>query len=159
MTASLLLGQAPFLVPEEGPGPLDRTVAANFERYNGLEQLDNAPSWVDPSDFGAGLPPSFSQVGGGYPRPGAVPNPAATTYTRGPLSGLTNTTGGQPLPVAGWEYRPPGNYTPANWAQTMQSRFGHGTNFQGVAQTVQLADVTNNPPVPDQLSEILFSYG
>ena len=143
--AGILLYTVPFIVPAEPGEPLDRTVAANFERFNGLTPLDT-------DHRGTTYYPSG-------PRPGqALTDETALTYTPGPLAGLTNTLGGQPLPVRAWEYRDAGDYTPARFAN-MQHRLGSGQNNQGVAQTVALANITNNPPQPDDLLTIIGAYG
>ena len=145
MAGALLNLAAPLIVPETGPGQLDRTVAANFERFDGLEPLDNP----------AGNQQLVYYPGG--PRPGqSAPTP--DVYTPGGIPGLTNTLGGQPLPVHDWRFRVQG-YTPARFAQTIQHRLGAGQNNQGVAQTVALADITNNPPQPDSLQTIMGIYG
>ena len=143
---ALLVEGAKYLVPQEGEGPLDRTVAANYERFDGLDTLDNYGTVPSPTTYG----PVDN------PRPGqSVHTPL--TYTPGPLSGLTNTLGGQPLPVADWRFAP-GDYTPAHTPQTMQHRFGNGQAYQGVAQTVALGDIINNPPQPDSLDSILRGW-
>lgn len=152
------------MVPTEGEGPLERTVAANFERFDGLDQLDNAPSSVYPP--GSGRDPITTGPGtadygwqlGSYPRPGQLGQPNGQTYTPGPLTGLTNTLGGQPLPVADWRF-PHHDYTPAHTPQTSQWRMGVGQAYQGVAQTVALGDITNNPPQADSLENILRGWG
>ena len=44
----------------------------------------------------------------------------------------------------------------------MQTRQGHGNRGPaaiGVAQTVKLAEVTNNPPQPSDFESTLFGYG
>lgn len=142
---ALLIEGAKLIVPTEAGEPLDRTVAANFERFDGLAPLD-APSSREQTDF---YPAG--------PRPG-MSAPTAHTYTPGAIPGLTNTLGGQPLPVGHWLYNREVGYTPANWQQ-MQWRLGSGQNFQGVAQTVQMGEVTNNPPQPDPLASILAGWG
>lgn len=141
---ALLIEGSKLVVPADGSGPLDRTVAWNYERFDGLGPLDNSVNAEAP-DYGAG------------PRPGQHSQPTGQTYTPGPLTGLTNTLGGEPLPVADWRYRP-GDYTPAHYAQRMQHRMGQGQAYQGVAQTVALGDITNNPPQPDSLENILRGF-
>jgi len=120
--------------------------AANFEEFDGLEtpRTSNSGGTPEGLNFGA------------TPRPGQLNTPIAEqTYTPGPLRGVVGTLGGQPLPVANPLYRLGRGFTPANDTQRIQTRMGAGTNFQGVAQTVQLSEITNNPPVPGDISAIL----
>jgi hypothetical protein len=142
---ALLVEGAKLIVPPEGGAPLDRTVAANFERFDGLAPLDS-PRTREQTDF--------------YPA-GPRPGQSADTplvYTPGGIPSLTNTLGGQPLPVHHWLYNRNPTYTPAH-PGGLQFRFGQGQAYQGVAQTVQLGEITNNPPQPDQLQSILAGWG
>lgn len=148
---ALLIEGAKQIVPPQGEGPLDRTVAWNFERFDGLDTLENSPG-------GHSHPDLISYPGGSTPRPGQHDQPAGQTYTPGPLTGLTNTLGGEPLPVADWRF-PHHDYTPAHTPQTMQHRFGVGQAYQGVAQTVALGEITNSPPAPESMDSILFGWG
>ena len=75
-------------------------------------------------------------------------------YTPGPLKGLTNTLGGQPLPVNDWKFRGRRAYTPGK-THSLQMRLGDGQNYGGAAQTVALSEITGNPPVPGDLSGII----
>lgn len=140
--AGMILSAGPDLVVPTAP-PSDQAVAANFERFDGLTPLDH---------------PAGQRIfyPGGGPRPGSQPTP--DTYTPGPQAGLVNTLGGQPLPVSPRITRPPGETTYTT-ALGVQFRTGVGQNYQGVAQTVALADITNNPPVPDSMSTILGGWG
>jgi hypothetical protein len=156
MAGALLNLTRPLIVPREPGAPLDRTVAENFERFDGLGVLES-PHVGEPvaargstADYGWDRP-------GGSPRPGRTNQPLGQVYSDGPLIGLTNTLGGQPLPVHDWRFRVQG-YTRAN-TPNLQHRLGDGQNFQGVAQTVQLADLINNPPAADPLDQILGVYG
>lgn len=136
-------GADEFVVPAE---PLPSNAhAANFERWDGFDPLVN--------DLGG------SNVKGSVSRPGQWDQPTGQEYTKSALGGLTNTLGGQPYPVANWLYRVGRGYTPSSGAAHPQWRLGVGQNYQGVAQTAQLADVTNNPPVPDDLSSIISGWG
>ena len=149
--SALLVEGAKLMVPAGSSGPLDATVAPNFERFDGLDPLFNAP----------GTTPLGANYGPG-PRPGAHNQPTGQEYTRGPLAGLTNTLGAQPLPVHDWLYDRTPDYTPARWAQTMQVRFGNGQYGPaeiGAAQTARLADITMNPPQPDSLYSIISGGG
>jgi hypothetical protein len=149
---ALLVEAARLVVPPEGDGPLEHTVAWNFERFDGLGQLENGPG-------AGGVPVEATGVhySGENPRPGQLGQPSGQEYTPGPLTGLTNTLGGQPLPVEDWRYRQQ-SYTPANTPQTMQHRLGQGQAYQGVAQTVALGEITNTPPAPDSLESILRGW-
>jgi len=140
----LYYSQAPT-VPTTPPTELNH--AYNFEEFDGLMPLDNAPGMVP---FGTNYDHS--------PRPGAANTPLSEqTYTRGPLSATTGTLGGQPLPVANPLYRLGRGYTPST-TPTVQFRLGVGQNYQGAAQTVALSEVTNNPPVPGDLSGIIAGW-
>jgi len=141
----LYYAQAP-VVPRTPPVELNH--AYNFQEFDGLETpLGNAPGEV-----------SFGTNYGSTPRPGAINTPLSEqTYTRGPLRGTVGTLGGQPLPVANPLYRLGRGYTPST-TPTIQFRIGAGQNYQGVAQTVALSEVTNNPPVPGDLSGIIAGW-
>lgn len=156
--SALLLGFGGFTVPTV-PQP-DLAVGANFERFDGLNVPADHPATSDPESGGTGL---GSEYGfghrGAYPRPGAVDTPPAEqTYTPGPLKGLTNTLGGQPLPVNDWKYRGERAYTPGR-THSIQHRLGDGQNNPGAAQTVALSEITGNPPVPGELSGIIAGIG
>lgn len=127
------------IVPQDAGVP-ERAVAANFERFDGLTPLDHP----------AGQPP----VMGSPSRPGDYVTP--DVYTPGPLAGLTNTLGGEPLPVEQPIFRPPGSATyVTNQITRMQFQMGVGTNYQGLAQTVAMSEITSSPPQPGDLTSIL----
>jgi hypothetical protein len=132
----------PALVPTASSP--DMAVAPNFERFDGLTPLDNAPE-----------NPEF-YVGG--PRPG-VAAPTPIVYTRGPIAGLVNTLGGQPLPVSPRVYKNPGDYTHSRGVGTLQFRLGVGQNYGGIQQTVALSEISQNPPQPGDLTSIIAGLG
>jgi hypothetical protein len=146
-------------VPQADPNP-DLKVAANFERFDGLDvPADHPGTTADIYDS----TPSSAQYGwnelGHYPRPGAVDQPFGQVFTQGALRGLTNTIGGQPLPVRDWKYQADGRdgYTGSRFP-TVQFRQGvgqRGPSELGAAQTVVLGGITNNPPEPGDLSAII----
>ena len=148
--SGLLVAQIPpgpgnYVVPEEPPAELAH--ATYFETFDGLEPLDNRPG---ATPFGA----SYTLT----PRPGAVNTPVAQqVYTRGPVPGITGRLGGQPLPVANWYYRVGRGFTHSfNLPGIFQrTHYGVGQAYQGPAQTTQLSQITNNPPVPGDLSGII----
>jgi hypothetical protein len=154
MAGALLYGAGDFVVPTE-PQP-DLAVAADFERFDGLQvPTDNPAAVTDGSGrSAANYGPS--------PRPGQHDQPHGQTYTPGPLRGTVGTLGGQPLPVRAWE---PAEDSPATRAYTpsrtpsIQFRLGNGQNSQGVAQTVALSEITANPPQPGDLTSILAGLG
>ena len=124
----------------------DLAVAPNFERFDGLAPLAPPVSWERTAYYQGG------------PRPGESA-PTALVYTPGPLSATVGTVGGQPLsPIVGTRIlRGPGGYTPSV-APTVQYRLGvgqAGPSALGAAQTVQLSEITNAPPVPGDLSAII----
>jgi hypothetical protein len=135
-----------FLVPQEPPAELAH--AANFERFDGYEALVN-------NDGGTPVGANY----GATPRPGQRNQPLGQVFTRSALSRTVGTIGGQPLPVANWLYRVGRGYTPSRGASHPQFRLGVGQNYQGVAQTVTLSEITNNPPVPGDLSGIIAGFG
>ncbi len=136
---SVLVATAkPFIVP--GAPPEDMAVAPNFERFDGLAPLDK-PTGRNPGTRTNGTTPVDLQ-----------------TYTRSAWDAVTGTVGGMPLPVADPLHRPEGSSTPA-YPVNMQYRGGVGQANQGVAQTVQLATLANNPPAAGDLSSILAGWG
>lgn len=155
--SALLLGFGGFTVPTV-PQP-DIAVAESFERFDGLAVPGTNPATHEPdSGKGMGTRYGFAEPGH-YPRPGAVDTPPTEqTYTPGPLKGLTNTLGGQPLPVNDWKFRGRRGYTPGR-TPSVQHRLGDGQNYGGAAQTVALSEITGNPPVPGELSGIIAGIG
>ncbi len=129
-----------FIVPQADP--TDQAVAWDFQRFDGLSPLYH--------------PGGQPNVVGSPSRPGLQPTP--DTYTPGPLAGLTNTVGGEPLPVADCLLRPPGDATYAP-AYSTQFRKSVGQNYQGVAQTAAMNILYENPPVADPISSIIGVYG
>ena len=143
MSAYLFTSNVTDLIVPGAPQP-DMAVAPNFERFDGLSQ--------PPLDNPAGQP----GVTGSASRPGGWVTP--DEYTPGVISGVVGTVGGQPLPVADWQtstaHQQQATYTPSR-TPSVQFRLGDGQANQGVAQTVQLSEITNNPPVPGDLTSIL----
>lgn len=146
--AGMLLNWAgpDLVVPQQAP--VDLAVAPNFERFDGLTPLDN--------------PAGNQQLvyfDGKTPRPGQQPTP--DEYTLGAIPGVVGVIGGQPLAAARTSPRitRPEGTTQLVTEYNTQSRFGVGQDYQGVAQTVALANLTNNPPVPDGMETILGGYG
>jgi len=135
-----------FVVP--GVAPTDLAVAQNFERFDGLTPLDN--------------PAGNQQLvyfDGHQPRPGASdPTAHPNTYTPGPIAGLVNVIGGQPLPVSDRIHRPAGVTQDVQEYNT-QNRRGVGQAYQGVAQTIQLQRLVDNPPEPAGMTAILEGWG
>lgn len=139
--AAVLLNASEFIA--DAP-QIDANIAPNFERFDGLMPLENPAGWQRTD-------------GGGSPfRPGqSVDTP--DVYTPGPLSATVGTLGGQPLPAIAGEYRPEGQTTLVN-TPSIQKRMGVGQNGPsalGAAQTTQLSEITNAPPVPGELSGII----
>ena len=136
-------------IPENPP--IDMAVAPNFERFTGTHPaLDN--------------PAGQSPVTGSPNRPGQAAYEGPMTYTPGRRGGLTNVLGGEPLAAARTSdriHRPAGNYTAAR-ALTYQLRLGvgqKGPSELGLAQTVALATITNNPPEGTPLLQMLAGQG
>jgi len=171
--SAILLGFGGFVVPTDAQA--DIAVAANFERFDGLDvpatnpaghndPPDPLPMGSDENGFGTppnivGGVPQMTNPTGAYPRPGEMDSPDdGQVYTRGPLKGLTNTLGGAPLPVNDWKFRGRRTYTPGK-TNSIQHRLGDGQNNGGAAQTVTLSQITGNPPVPGDLSGIIAGQG
>ena len=134
-----------FIVPQTPPA--DLRVAPNYERFDGLEQLDNPGANDGAIAFGTAYAPS--------PNPGMRSTPVGEqTYTRGPNGALVNTLGGQPLPVMQWNYQPQGSYTPAGTRTVGGPKMGR-QHYNGAAETVFFADLQSNPPVPGDLASII----
>lgn len=132
-----------LMVPQSAPS--DQAVAWNYEQFDGLTDLDH-PAGNERSVFWDGH----------TPRPGMQPTP--DVYTPGPLAGVAGTLGGQPLPTSERIKRVEGTAT-YTVSPSVQFRLGVGQQYQGVAQTVALADITNNPPTPDGMGAILAGWG
>lgn len=142
-----LLHSVPFMVP--ATPPVELAHAANFEEFDGL--TTPTTNNTNLGNFGIEYGPS--------PRPGAGQTPLnEQVYTPGPIRGVVGKIGGQPLPVANPLYRIGRGYTPANYTQRIQTRLGVGQNNQGAAQTVALSEITNNPPVPGDISSIIAGW-
>jgi hypothetical protein len=124
-------------------------VAWNFERFDGFEPLDHP---------GSALGSAAIATPSDYARPGQLATPLAEqTYTPSTLERPVGVVGGQPLPTSPRIFRPPGDYTRAK-APTIQWRIGvgqHGPSSLGAANTVQLSEITNNPPQPGDLAAII----
>ena len=143
----LLYVTTPFpVVPGEAPAELAH--AANFERFDGLEIPDTAGR--DQNQLGTTY--------GATPRPGGENTPVSEqTYTAAPIRGVVGTVGGQPLPVNDWLFRGGRGYTHSE-TPSIQHRLGSGQAYQGAAQTVALSEITNNPPIPGDLSGIIAGW-
>jgi len=134
------------VVPGEAPAELAH--AANFERFDGLE----VPTTNNRDANQLGTPY------GATPRPGGENTPIdEQTYTQAPIRGVVGTIGGQPLPVGDWLFRGDRGYTRSE-TPSVQHRLGSGQAYQGAAQTVALSEITNNPPVPGDLSAIIAGW-
>jgi len=148
LSGMLLQWAGPSVLPATPPP--DLAVAPNFERFDGLEQ--------PPLEGPAGNQRIVFYPGG--PRPGASA-PTPDEYTPGPISGVVGVIGGQPLPTSDRIHRPAGAFTSAT-APSIQFRKGvgqHGPSELGVAQTLALSQITNNPPQPGDLTSILAGWG
>lgn len=151
----LLQWVGPLEIP--GSPPADLAVAPNFERFDGLDEphLDNP----------AGVQGDRSQGGAAYgpgPRPGQQNQPTGQEYTPGPITGLVGVLGGQPLPVSDRIHRPAGSYTGVATNVGLPHRLGigqRGPSALGADQTVKLAEITNNPPQPGDLTAIIGGWG
>ncbi len=147
--SGLLVAQIPpgqYVVPTEPPAELAH--ASYFEEFDGLMVLDNTPG----ARYVAG--PVQSPGGGGTPV-------ASQAYTTGAIPGITGKLGGQPLPVANPIWRTGRGYTQGgDQVQGFQlTHRGVGQNYQGMAQTVQLSQITGAPPVPGDITSIIAGYG
>jgi len=143
----LLYVSSPAMVPTRPPA--EDAHAANFERFDGLE----IPT-TNNTEAG-----NFGTTYGATPRPGGTNTPIEEqTYTRAPLRGVVGVIGGQPLPVSDRIHALSGRgYTPSE-TPSIQHRTGAGQAYQGVAQTVALSEITNNPPIPGDISAIIAGW-
>jgi len=131
-----------------GAAPAELAHAQNFERFDGLEVPTTNNR--DANQLGTTYGPT--------PRPGAENTPIEEqTYTAAPIRGVVGTVGGQPLPVGDWLFPGGRGYTPSE-SPSIQHRLGSGQAYQGAAQTVALSEITNNPPVPGDLSGIIAGF-
>ena len=148
MPAALLPLASPLIVG--GTPQPDQGVAWNFERFSGFEPLDHPGTALGDT--------AIAQPDANYPRPGQHSTPLVEqTYTPSTLSRPVGVVGGQPLPTSSRIFRAPGDYTRAK-APTIQWRLGVGQNGPsslGAANTVQLSEITNNPPQPGDLASII----
>lgn len=161
MSAGAVLNANPGMVVGPAVPQADYAVGPGFERFDGLDIPADHPAQGDPE---AGWSAGGSAYGwndlAGSPRPGQSNTPVADqVYTQGPLRGTVGTVEGQPLPAQAGVFRtvnqsPSGTYTPGK-TNSIQHRLGVGQNNQGAAQTVQLSEITNNPPEPGDLSAII----
>lgn len=130
-----------FIVP--GKPRSELAVAPFFEQWDGLEPLDNSPSEIP-----------FGEYGPAPRTPGITPL-KEQTYTPGPIAGLVNTLGGQPLPVIDQIHRPfQGAYTPAGARTVGGPKMGRQA-YGGQAETVFFADLQANPPQPGDIASII----
>jgi hypothetical protein len=133
---------------------LDTAVGPNFERFDGLDVPADHPAGTVAD---GGMPLGASH-GTNVPRPGQLNQPEGQVYTPGPLRGLVNTVDGQPLKVGAWQPSEDNalsrGYTRSK-TPSIQHRLGDGQNFGGLAQTVILSEISDNPPVPGDLTSIL----
>jgi hypothetical protein len=157
MPTLLVLPNREFQQPGQ---PATVAHAPNFERFDGLNPLDH-PATSDPESGGTGFGVDYGYNElGHYPRPGMVATPVGQqTYTPGPLSATVGVLGGQPISLSTNErmHRDPGAQTRTP-APTLQFRGGVGQGYQGIGQTVALAQVTQNPPQPEDLTDIISGW-
>lgn len=149
MPGMLLQWSGPdFVVPQVAP--TDLAVGPKFERFDGLTPLDHP----------AGRPEFWGPENPDNPRPGMQPW-QPDTYTPGPLAGVVGVIDGQPLAAARTSdriHRPEG-MTQRVQEYSTQNRRGVGQAYQGVAQTVQLQALVDNPPEPSGMTAILGGWG
>ena len=155
MTGMLLNFAGPdFVVPQVAPS--DLAVAANFERFDGLTLPTTNPVTGDGDSAVYAFGPDHY---GASPTPGRADTPVREqTYTPGPLRGTVGVVGGQPLPTSDRIHRGPGTVQLVSEYNT-QHRLGVGQAYQGIAQTVQLQAITDNPPEPAGMTAILGGWG
>ena len=155
MTAAILATIGPRIVP--GTPPVDIAVAENFERFDGFEPTMH-PAALSDSDWVGGIEPGTLN----YPRPGQLSTPVAEqTYTPSSLYRTVGTLGGQPYPARAGVYKETGDVTLVH-TPSVQWRLGvgqHGPSSLGAANTVQLSEITSNPPQPGDLASIIAGLG
>lgn len=147
-----------FVVPAEPI--LEERHAPNFQRFDGMNGPEDNYD-AHPPIMGLNYYPS--------PRPGATNSPLEDiVYTPGPHYGITGTVGGQPLPVACWQANDGASpdsiraYTQGKTFRSPQFRLGAlgqgGQRNPGYVQTLQLSEITNNPPQPGDISSIIAGF-
>jgi hypothetical protein len=131
--------------------PLETRVAENYQRFDGLDSTPypgsnlsglETPYDVTPRPGQAGTPGSLVDVGPGKLGPNA----------RG-IPGVVGSVGATPLPVADCLKKT--NFeTVAATQSNPNFRFGPGGQYQGIAQTIAMSEISQNPPQPGDLASI-----
>ena len=140
--------------------PLEKRVQTNYERFDGF---DSTPYPADLVSDDAANP-----YGDRNPRPGQNGTHGNTPYgdigrlgpnARG-IPGVVGSVGAAPRPGADCLKKTSADFVSSlTTAQATQSnpnyRFGPGGQFQGIAQTAAMSEITNNPPQPGDLASII----
>ena len=147
MSGILIIGSRPFPTTP----PLRANVAADYERYDGLDQRQGD------TPENAVLTTALGRSYGETPAPGRINAP----YTRpNGIAGKVGSVGASPLPVAAAVHRDPREMRSTRVSQlTTQYRHGPGAKPGGLAQTIAMTEITRNPPQPGDLTSILAGLG
>lgn len=140
MSSLSLIAAGP--VPETPP--LEQAVAPNYRRYTGLNHpLNEGMTPVgEGSNYGPSARPGQEQTYG----------PANGRPARG-IPGVVGSVGASPLPVADCLHAT-GFATAQGTPSNPNFRFGPGGAAPGLAATVAMTEIVNNPPQPEGLSYI-----
>lgn len=148
--SSLLLISHP-VVPQEPP--LQDAVAPNYEVFDGLE-LPDSPYEGGYAKTGLTTTGLGRSYGTDVARPGALNEFGPS---QGGITGKVGAVGAQPLPVADCIHKDPSQYQSVKAPLlTTQFFFGPGAQAPGIAQTLTLTDIQENPPVPGDMASILM---
>lgn len=127
--------------------PLESRVQENYVRYDGLDSTPYPGLEVSP------LEDAYPTT----PRPGA--SASDTKGKLGPnargIPGVVGSVGATPLPV-GDCLKKTVFETVAATQSNPNFRFGPGGAYQGIAQTLAMSEITNNPPQPGDLASIFM---
>ena len=147
MSSLLIAGSKPL----PSSPPLESAVAADYERFDGLDQLQGVTPQNEMVSTGLGV--SYGE----QPDPGRLNAP----YTRpNGIAGKVGSVGASPYPVATrWG---PDNVDTSKTKSTRvsqlttQFRHGPGAQAPGIAQTIQMTEIQSSPPQPGDLASILL---
>lgn len=146
MSSLLIAGSKP--VPQTPP--IEKRIAPDYERFDGLDQLQGDTPQNDIVTTSLGV--SYGE----QPDPGRLNAP----YTRpNGIAGKVGSVGASPYPVA-TQWTPGGDITPRKSVRvsqlTTQFRHGPGGAAPGISQTISMTEIQSSPPQPGDLASILL---
>lgn len=136
--------QAPPLVDAVGPV---------YEVFDGFELPDDPYAEGFQADGLVATPLGWS-YGSDVAKPGGLPSRGPS---QGGITGKVGAVGAQPLPVAECVHKDPSQFQAVKAPLlTTQFFFGPGGVAPGIAETLSLQNVQDNPPEPGSLESILL---